>query len=62
MFHYGTTEQHYSNPEASFETLDAALTAAQDASMYMDDVFAVWSDDDPANPEYLCWGGTVYAA
>jgi hypothetical protein len=30
--------------------------------MESDEIIAVWHGRDDANPEYLCWGGSVYRA
>lgn len=60
MWHYGKATVD-NEPEGTFATKDEAVNAAQEASMYHDDVLQVWSDDEPATAECLCWGGTVYS-
>jgi hypothetical protein len=59
MYHYGIANLEMV-PMGTFETLEEALEAAQRVSMERDEILVVWHSRDDANPEYLCWGGSVY--
>ncbi len=61
LYHYGKAQLELKS-EGSYERYEDAVEVAQQSSMYLDDIFAVWADNDPDTPTHLCWGGTVYSS